>query len=111
MGTLATVLEGLDTFVKRVSPFLTAGVIVGSIYWCAVTYGAVTVLQTLGYEEGFTLMEKTEPIVLLIGLPAIPIGLILGRLIRWEDMVLRFLQNKQRNARKFPILSLILPLP
>lgn len=110
MGTLANVLEGIDTMIKRISPFLTAGVIVGSFYWMAVTYGAVTVLQTVGYEEGLALMERAEPIVLLIGLPAIPIGLILGRMIRWEEFVLRFLQTKSFSVRKFPMLNLLLPI-
>lgn len=110
MGTLANVLEGIDTMIKRISPFLTAGVIVGSFYWMAVTYGAVTVLQTVGYEEGLALMERAEPIVLLIGLPAIPVGLILGRMIRWEEFVLRFLQTKSFSVRKFPMLNLLLPI-
>lgn len=56
-------------------------------------------------------MENADPLVLLVGLPAIPVGLILGRMIRWEDMILRFIQNRQRAARKFSLLSLILPLP
>lgn len=110
MGALANVLEGIDTMIKRISPFLTAGVIVGSFYWMAVTYGAVTVLQTVGYEEGLALMERAEPIVLLIGLPAIPVGLILGRMIRWEEFVLRFLQTKSFSVRKFPMLNLLLPI-
>lgn len=110
MGALANVLEGIDTLIKRISPFLTAGVIVGSIYWTAVTYGAVTVLQTVGYDEGLALMERAEPIVLLIGLPAVPVGLILGRMIRWEECVLRFLQTKSFSVRKFPMLSLLLPM-
>lgn len=110
MGALANVLEGIDTLIKRISPFLTAGVIVGSIYWTAVTYGAVTVLQTVGYDEGIALMQRAEPIVLLIGLPMVPVGLILGRMIRWEEFVLRFLQTKSFNVRKFPMLSLLLPI-
>ncbi|KXJ75370.1 hypothetical protein RP20_CCG011845 [Aedes albopictus] len=110
MGALANVLEGIDTLIKRISPFLTAGVIVGSVYWTAVTYGAVTVLQTVGYEEGLALMERAEPIVLLIGLPMVPVGLILGRMIRWEEFILRFLQTKSFSVRKFPMLSLLLPI-
>ncbi|XP_055533953.1 E3 ubiquitin-protein ligase MARCHF5-like [Wyeomyia smithii] len=110
MGALAHVLEGIDTVIKQISPFLTAGVIVGSIYWTAVTYGAVTVLQTVGYEEGICLMQRAEPIVLLIGLPAIPIGLVFGRMIRWEEFVLRFLQTKSFSMQKFAILSLLLPI-
>lgn len=43
MGTFVSILEGIDSIIKRLSPFLAAGVIVGSLYWTAVTYGAVTV--------------------------------------------------------------------
>lgn len=109
MGGAVNFLEGIDTMIKRVSPFLAAGVIVGSLYWTAVTYGAITVLQVVGLKEGLAVMENADPLVLLIGLPAIPIGLVLGRMIRWEDMILRFLQN--RRSVKLPLLSLILPVP
>lgn len=47
MGTFVSILEGVDTIIKRLSPFLAAGVIVGSLYWTAVTYGAVTVIVTV----------------------------------------------------------------
>lgn len=110
MGTAVHLLETIDAAIKRLSPFLAAGVIVGSLYWTAVTYGAITILQVVGHKEGLSLMENADPLVLLIGLPAIPVGLVLGRMIRWEDMILRFIQNRQR-AIKFPLLSLILPVP
>jgi len=111
MGTLIGVLEGIDTMVKKLSPFLAASVMVGSLYWTAVTYGAITVLQVLGHKEGLLVMENSEPLVLLIGLPAIPVALIMGRMIRWDDMILRFIQNRPSSARKFPLLSLVLPFP
>lgn len=111
MGTVIGIMEGVDTMIKRLSPFLAAGILVGSLYWTAVTYGAVTVLQVVGHQDGLEMMEKSDPLVLLIGLPAIPVGLVLGRMVRWEDMILRFIQNRQGLARKFPLLSLILPLP
>lgn len=50
MGTFVSILEGVDTIIKRLSPFLAAGVIVGSLYWTAVTYGAVTVIFILIYK-------------------------------------------------------------
>lgn len=111
MGTFVGILEGIETIVKRLSPFLAAGVIVGSLYWTAVTYGAVTVLQVLGHKNGLEVLERADPLVLLIGLPAIPAGLILGRMISWEEMLLRFIQNRQNAARKFPLLNFILPMP
>lgn len=45
MGKFANILEAFDNLIKRLSPFLAAGIFVGSLYWTAVTYGAVTFLQ------------------------------------------------------------------
>lgn len=111
LGTIASLLEGIDSIIKRVSPFLTAGFIVGSLYWTAVTYGAVTVLQVVGHKEGLDFLENSDPFALLVGLPFIPVALVLGRMIRWEDAILQILRRKRTSSRKFPILSLILPLP
>lgn len=55
MGTFVSILEGVDTIIKRLSPFLAAGVIVGSLYWTAVTYGAVTVILTASLWPGYGL--------------------------------------------------------
>lgn len=38
-------LDRVDAFIYKVCPFVATGVVVGSIYWTAVTYGAVTVMQ------------------------------------------------------------------
>jgi len=47
MGKFGGALEAMDNLIKRLSPFLAAGFFVGSLYWTAVTYGAVTFLQVL----------------------------------------------------------------
>lgn len=109
MGIFADVLEAIDTLIRRSSPFLAAGVFVGSLYWTAVTYGAITVLQVLGHDEGLEILECTDHVFLMVALPAIPVCLVLGRMIRWEDYILRHLQNRQR--KNFRLLSLILPIP
>jgi len=82
-------MDIVDQIVYRVSPFIVAGILVGSIYWTAVTYGAVTVMQVLGHKEGLGVMEQADPLFLLVGLPTIPILLILSRLVHWESYVLR----------------------
>ncbi|KAH8381257.1 hypothetical protein KR093_000721 [Drosophila rubida] len=109
MGKLGGALEAMDNIVKRLSPFLAAGFFVGSLYWTAVTYGAVTFLQIVGHEHGMSIMEAGDPLILLIGLPAIPVGLILGRLIRWEDALLRLIRNRGTVMRKFPFVNFIYP--
>lgn len=54
-------------------------------------------------------MELQDPLVLLVGLPAIPIGLVLGKMLRWEDSVLTFIRRKRHIVRKIPLLRNILP--
>lgn len=44
-GRLVFVLDVADRIMFKVCPLATAGIVVGSIYWTAVTYGAVTVMQ------------------------------------------------------------------
>lgn len=35
----------MDRILNRFCPFLAGGILVGSVYWTAVTYGAVTIMQ------------------------------------------------------------------
>ena len=52
------------------------------------------------------MMEKADPLFLLIGLPTIPIVLILGRMIRWEEAVLKFWR---KHSAKLPLLNYLFP--
>lgn len=96
----------IDRIICKACPFLAGGILVGSVYWTAVTYGAVTIMQVLGHKEGLNVMEKADPLIMLIGLPTIPVMLMLGRLIRWEDAVLKFWR---KHSTKLPLLNLIFP--
>lgn len=44
-GPLVYFLQQVDRALSRASPFAAVGVVVGTVYWSAVTYGAVTVMQ------------------------------------------------------------------
>lgn len=44
-GPLVYFLQQVDRILSKVSPFAAAGIVVGTLYWSAVTYGAVTVMQ------------------------------------------------------------------
>lgn len=63
----------------------------------------------MGHDEGLDILEQTDHIFLMVALPAIPVVLGLGRMIRWEDYILRHLQNRQR--KNYRLLSLFLPIP
>ncbi|KAK2166411.1 hypothetical protein LSH36_39g02067 [Paralvinella palmiformis] len=73
LGPLVYFMDLADRITFKVCPFVAGGIFLGSMYWTAVTYGAVTVMQ-----EGLNVMEKADPLFLLIGLPTIPVMLILG---------------------------------
>ena len=72
----------------KVCPMLTGSFVVGSLYWTAVTFGAVSVMQVMGHKRGLEIMEQADPLFLLVGLPTIPFALLLSEMIRWEDHLL-----------------------
>nr|WMY99917.1 March5 [Squaliobarbus curriculus] len=106
MGPLVYFLQQVDRALSRASPFAAAGVVVGTVYWSAVTYGAVTVMQVVGHKKGLDVMERADPLFLLMGLPTIPVMLVLGKMIRWEDYVVRLWQ---RHSSKLQIFSGLVP--
>jgi len=85
-------LDALDKLVGRLCPVVAGGVCVGSLYWTCVTYGAVTVMQVAGHSDGLTLMENADPLLLLVSLPLVPLGLVLGKMVKWQEPVLHFLR-------------------
>lgn len=85
-------LDALDKLVGRLCPVVAGGVCVGSLYWTCVTYGAVTVMQVAGHNDGLTLMENSDPLLLLVSLPLVPLGLVLGKMVKWQEPVLHFLR-------------------
>lgn len=106
LGTMLHAVEDMDKFINKISPFAAAGAVVGSLYWSAVTYGAVTVMQVLGHKDGLEVMEKADPLFLLVGLPTIPLALILGKMVRWEDHILRLWR---RHMSKMSIFNYFFP--
>lgn len=99
MGPLVYFLQQVDRALSRASPFAAVGVVVGTVYWSAVTYGAVTVMQVVGHKKGLYVMERADPLFLLMGLPTIPVLLVLGKMIRWEDYIVR-LWHKYSSKRQ-----------
>ncbi|XP_034534714.1 E3 ubiquitin-protein ligase MARCHF5 [Notolabrus celidotus] len=93
MGPVVYFLQQVDRALSRASPFAAVGVVVGTVYWSAVTYGAVTVMQVVGHKKGLYVMERADPLFLLMGLPTIPVVLVLGKMIRWEDYIVRLWQR------------------
>ncbi|XP_072934791.1 E3 ubiquitin-protein ligase MARCHF5 [Epargyreus clarus] len=106
MGAFVALLDAMEEITHKISPFIAGGVLLGSIYWIAITYGAVTVMQVVGHREGLEMMESADPLVLLVLLPTIPVTLISAKMYNWEDPVLLFLR---KYCAKIPALAYILP--
>ncbi|KAM7392374.1 hypothetical protein PAMA_007472 [Pampus argenteus] len=109
MAPLVYFLQQIDRFLSRASPFTAVGVVVGTVYWSAVTYGAVTVMQVVGHKKGLYMMERADPLFLLMGLPTIPVLLVLGKMIRWEDYIVRLWQRYNYKRKAPPGTSRYLP--
>ena len=62
--------------------------------------------KVLGHKEGLDMMERADPLFLLIGLPAIPVVLVLGKMIQWDEYLLRIWR---RHAHKITLLHYIFP--
>ncbi|XP_046360605.1 E3 ubiquitin-protein ligase MARCHF5-like isoform X2 [Haliotis rufescens] len=106
LGPIVYIMDIADKIIYKMCPFVAGGIFIGSVYWTAVTYGAVTVMQVLGHKEGLNVMERADPLFLLIGLPTIPVMLILGKMVRWEDYVLRLWR---KHSAKLPLLNYLFP--
>lgn len=39
------VMDRIDRIIYKVAPFVAGSILMGSVYWTAVTYGAITVMQ------------------------------------------------------------------
>ena len=84
---VVSILDSGDMLIQKLCPIITGGVCVGSIYWTMVTFGAVTFMQTVGHDRSLVIMERADPMLLLVSLPLVPVGLIIGQMIRWEETV------------------------
>jgi len=47
IGPLVYVMDMSDRIISKLCPFIAGGIFIGSVYWTAVTYGAVTVVQVI----------------------------------------------------------------
>ncbi|XP_001944696.1 E3 ubiquitin-protein ligase MARCH5-like [Acyrthosiphon pisum] len=100
------ILNKLDKTANQLCPFLAAGFVVSTLYWSAASYGAITMIQVMGKREAITMMENTDSFMLLLVLPSIPLSLILGEMINWEETLLLFVQ---RFTSQLSLLRTIMP--
>ncbi|VDO12662.1 unnamed protein product [Rodentolepis nana] len=103
---LLVALSAVDAALDVSSSYVFVGALLGSLYWTAATFGAITVVQVCGQDAGIAVMERADSMTLLIGLPAIPIGLITVHLFDWQSWLLKIWRN---HAYKIPLVQHCLP--
>ncbi|VDP48739.1 unnamed protein product [Soboliphyme baturini] len=100
MNFLMRLLNSIDQSVSRFCPFLSGIIVFGSAYWSAVTYGALIVMQIVGRRRGLSLIRRSDPWLLLLALPGIPLSLIACHMVQWEDRVTNFIANLLLEVRR-----------
>ncbi|KAH8245317.1 hypothetical protein KR032_008546 [Drosophila birchii] len=88
-------LNRLDKEYERLCPSILMGIMSGTVYFSGVSYGALTLLELSGNEIVLQLLQQ-DPILMMILLPSVPMLLLMGRRIRWDDVLVRWLRRRQR---------------
>lgn len=100
VNRLIELIERYDKLLFGSSPLFAASVVIGSIYWCCGSYGYFSIIQVMGYDDGRRIIDEADPLLLVIGLPVIPIALILAKSIKWEDFILKLWRRSANNLPK-----------
>ena len=94
-------LEYTDRTVTSIAPFALTSVVASSLYWCSFSYGFFTSCQVIGQQETIRLIEKSDPVLVVVGFPLIPVSLILFNSIPLERMMLQcFVVQVPQMARR-----------
>lgn len=97
LGPVLLLIDGGQKAVDKLCPVMTAGFVIVSLYWTAVSFGAVSVMQVTGPDRAWQIiMEKPDPMFVLVGLPTIPFALVLVEMFRWEDYLLKMWREQSK---------------
>lgn len=91
LNLLLLLLEYADRGVISIAPFALTSVVASSLYWCSFSYGFFTCCQIIGQQQTIRLIERSDPVVVVVGFPLIPVSLIIFKSLPLQSFVLRFL--------------------
>ncbi|BES89147.1 e3 ubiquitin-protein ligase [Nesidiocoris tenuis] len=83
MGILVQLIDAVDNLFDHFSSLIVDCCVLASLYWSALTYGAMTVVYVGGHRST-DVVQSIHPTVVLMGLPLIPLATILVGSIEWE---------------------------
>ena len=112
MGMPLVGLEHCDKLIQKASPIGLATVVGMALYWNSFSYGLFTVYVMLGKEETVALLERADPIFVVVGLPLLPVTLIIVNSIPWVEKAIAFCCNViGPRMQKSWLLSYLAPSP
>ncbi|XP_002137053.2 E3 ubiquitin-protein ligase MARCH5-like [Drosophila pseudoobscura] len=76
-------------------PSVAVGTLSATLYFSAMTFGALTVIQVIGCRKSLALLNE-ETTLLMIALPMIPAGLLLLRNLKLDEYLLRLVRIFRR---------------
>ncbi|KAK2712835.1 E3 ubiquitin-protein ligase MARCHF5-like [Artemia franciscana] len=86
-------LSRMENKTGRLMTYVVPFTVAGSVYWLAMSYGAITVLEVYGITEGMYVLENMGLPGIFGGLPLIPVLVGAAKFIDWEQPVLNFLRT------------------
>jgi len=97
-GSLVYVMDVTDRIISKLCPFIAGGIFVGSVYWTAVTYGAVTVMQV--QKLGLIVSPIYQVIGLVWWCRSLSVGLTSQRLHKLATWSVKVKQMILQNMRE-----------
>ncbi|XP_054163661.1 E3 ubiquitin-protein ligase MARCHF5-like [Oppia nitens] len=101
-GKLIDVILWYESLMNNVSTYAMVLCVAGAVYMSAFSYGVLTCLQIIGSEKTTQLIEGSNKTIALLGFPSIPFILCAGKLINWENWILRLWR---RHYQRIPFLA------
>eukprot|EP00128_Syssomonas_multiformis_P018929 Colp12_sorted_trinity150504_noHs@6012 len=80
-GLLLLIMDMADNVLDATSNFTGLVFAAGSVWFSAMLYGGGALCSMMGFEEGKAFMLKQPPMFLMLGLPMIPVALVVPRFL------------------------------
>lgn len=104
LNNALVLIDSFHNFLDKVCPFMLCSFAFLSVFWSAVGFGGLALVQIFGRKDWWGILEKSDRKFLLFALPTIPSALLLIEMLQWEDFVL---DQWRKQAKKWWILRKI----
>jgi hypothetical protein len=92
-GVVLKLFDLIDQFLDVSSTSVTLCGLFLSTYWCSLSFGAITILQTYGIKHGLNILKNSNLFITATFLPLLPFALIGGRFFNWDSILQNFMRK------------------